>query len=168
MKKFLRILGVTLSLVVLSSCSNEGEDPTKNQDTTLEPTTLTNKYKYESALVLEAVDLDQDGILNQNLMNENVNQCVWDNILEFRGERFIITENGIVCDVTSPEVILDAKYILDEANGIIKLYDDTGAEIERLNNVRFYFNTADEKTLKFEIYDTTLNQTVFYSFSIEK
>lgn len=167
MKKIIRVLGVTLSLVVLASCTNEGEDPAKNQDTTLETTTLTNKYKYQAALVPQGVDLDKDGIFNQNLMNENVNQCVWDNIVEFKGERFTLTDKGSVCDPTASDIIVDAKYILDKENGIIKLYDNTGAEIERFNNVRFYFND-DEKTLKFDIYDTTLKQNVSYSLTIQK
>lgn len=167
MKKIIRVLGVTLSLVVLASCSNEGEDPTKNQDTTLETTTLANKYKYQAALVTQAVDLDKDGTFSNNLMNENVNQCVWDNIIEFKGDRFTLTDKGSMCDPTSSEVIVDAKYALDKDKGVIKLYDNTGAEIERFNNVRFYFND-DEKTLKFDIYDSTLKQDVSYSLTIQK
>ena len=56
MKKIIRVLGVTLSLVVLASCStNEGDG---SPDTTLNVSNLKGTYKYTGMSVEKAVDLN--------------------------------------------------------------------------------------------------------------
>lgn len=167
MKKIIRTLGLSLVLALAVTSCTKDDNETNNQDTTLNMSTLSNIYIYEVALVPVAVDLDKDGIKNQNLMVEKINQCTWDNVLEFKGDRFTITDIGILCDTNNTgTIILDAKYVLDINSGTIKLYDNNSILIETLTNVKFYYND-DVKVFKFDLYDSNLKQTVSYSLKIK-
>ena len=69
MKKIVRILGVTLTLLVLASCSKDEGDG--SPDTTLSVSNLKGTYKYTGMSVEKAVDLNGDGDSNNDLSKEN-------------------------------------------------------------------------------------------------
>lgn len=167
MKKFIRVLGVTLSLVVLASCtSNGGEDtdPNAGQTVTTNIATLIGSYKYEAALVQVAVDLDKDGKYSNNLMTEKGQECTWDNVFEFKADNAILTDKGALCDPTGSAIIFDSKYTLDVATKTLKTYDKNGIEEETFTDVSIRYDYNGIKHIRFDIYDTELKQNVTYNF----
>ena len=61
MKKIVRILGITLSLLVLASCS---KDDNNDPDTGITEGNLKGTYNYTSVSVQEAVDLNGDKVVS--------------------------------------------------------------------------------------------------------
>ena len=82
MKKLVRILGVTLTLLVLASCSKDEVDG--SPDTTLSVSNLKGTYKYTGMSVEKAVDLNGDGFENNDLSKENYKECLYDNTIEIK------------------------------------------------------------------------------------
>lgn len=164
MKKIIRVLGVTLSLVVLASCSKGDEpDPNAGQTVTTDIATLIGTYKYEAALVQVAVDLDKDGKSSNNLMTEKGQECTWDNVFEFKADNVILTDKGVLCDPTGSAIIFDSKYTLDVATKTLKRYEN-GIVKETFTDVSIRYDYNGIKHIRFDIYDTYLKQNVTYNF----
>ena len=102
MKKIVRTLGVVLVLV-LASCTKEDVIDNTPEVT---PQNITGDYSYNVVLVDNAVDIDNDGKKNTNLMFETGKECVWDNIWKFTETNVTLYEKGIKCDNNSPDVLL--------------------------------------------------------------
>ena len=161
MKKIIRILGVTLTLLVVASCSKD--EAANGEDTTLKTENLSHKYKFLVAAVEIPVDLDNNDISSQNLIDEKVNQCSWDNILEITNDRFILTDEGEICDKdSSSKIIIDARYVLNTEAATMKLYDEKNNLIESFTGVRIGFQADGRKYISFDSYDSKLQQMVKY------
>ena len=62
----------------------------------LEPK-LTGLYKYNSAIVPVAVDLDGNGVFNTDLTKESGEECVWDNYWDWNDSEVVLAEGDITC-----------------------------------------------------------------------
>lgn len=155
MKKIIRILGMSLVLV-LASCTNDesGSDP----DTTLEVATLKGIYKYQAVGVANAVDLNADGVFNNDLSKEGYNSCGFDNTIEITDTQYSFQMKGTSCDPS--EANLTFTYTLDKANEMITLFQN-GQNAGEITNVKF--NSFDgTKTYEYQVYNNTLKQNVYY------
>ena len=85
MKKIIRILGITLSLVILASC-DKGDNGEDNSLPEVNPNTLAGTYKVSIAMVDTAVDSNKDGFSSQDLLLEGYNACGFDDGIEITFE----------------------------------------------------------------------------------
>ena len=157
MKKIIRILGLTLVLgMSLASCTKEVD--------VLEPT-LTGTYKYKSVIVSNAVDLDKDGLANNDLMKEKGKECTWDNTWQYQGDKTTLRAGETLCDpseANSANVIGSFDYIYERSiMKIIIIYP--GGENEVLENVKIGFMADQKKTLSFDLWDSELSQLVTFN-----
>lgn len=153
MKKIIRLLGVTLVLVSLNSCSKD-DVPV---DGTIELTqkNLVGLYKIQKLTVPVAVDIDNDGKTNTNLLLETGNSCVWDNTWEFNGPSMYINDAGTKCDPAGNVRILDESFTLDMTNK--KITFDSG-DTKPYTNIQLSVSNG-LKLISFETEDTRLKQT---------
>lgn len=159
MKKIIRLLGVTLVLVSLNSCSKD--DVPSDGAIELTQKNLEGTYKIEKLTVPVAVDVDNDGKTNTNLLLETGKSCVWDNNWEFGGPSMFIKEAGIKCDPNGSAIILDESITIDIPNKIIKF--DSGST-QSYNNVQISM-VSGVKKISFETLDTSLSQTKSFVLS---
>lgn len=157
MKKIIRILGLTLFLgMSFISCTKEVE--------ILEPT-LTGIYKYKSVIVSNAIDLDKDGLANNDLMKEKVKECVWDNTWQYQGNKATLRAGETLCDPSeadSANVIGSFDYIYDKTSRTIKIMYSGGSS-EILENVRIGYTAEQKQSLSFDLWDSDLSQFVTYN-----
>ncbi len=153
MKKIIRLLGVTLVLVSLNSCSKDDVPA----DGTIELTqkNLVGVYKIQKLTVPVAVDIDNDGKTNTNLLLETGKSCVWDNNWEFNGPSMYIKDAGTKCDPTGPLVILDESFTLDNTNKKITF---ASGDTKPYTNIQLSISNG-LKILSFETEDTNIKQT---------
>jgi hypothetical protein len=157
MKKSIRILGVTLSLVVLASCTdpNEGDG---GPDTTLSVASLKGTYKYTGISVAKAVDLNKDGVFNNDLERENYKPCLFDNTIEITDTQYTFQMKGTQCDPSETNLVFT--YTLDKTLAKITLFDN-GQPVGDITNVSFN-NFNNLKTYVYRVYNTVLQQDISY------
>lgn len=162
MKKFIRVLGVTLSLVVLASCTPEENEIDTTPEVT--PQSITGEYTYNVVLVASGVDTDGDGKTNTNLMNETGKECVWDNIWSFKESTVTLYEKGAKCDASSPDILLNGTYEYNKTTKKLTIKDSqTGVEVDVLEDVLLEYDDYSKQTnLSFSVYDKDLKQSVRY------
>lgn len=157
MKKNIRILGLTLVLgMSLTSCTKEVE--------ILEPT-LIGTYKYKSVIVSQAVDLDKDGLANNDLMKEKGKECVWDNTWQYQGNKTTLRAGEMLCspdESDNSNVIGSFDYIYDKTSKTIKIMYSGGSS-EVLEKVKTGFTSEQKQSLSFELWDSELSQIVTYN-----
>ncbi|OXA65934.1 hypothetical protein B0A67_23930 [Flavobacterium aquidurense] len=155
MKKIIRVLGVTLSVLVLVSCSkDENNDPT----TEVTESNLKGTYKYTSVSVQEAVDLNGDGVKNNDLKKEGYRTCTLDNNLEITETNYSFIMKGVSCSADETSLVFTYKLNKDEKT--ITLYDK-GVFAGEITKVDFY-NFNGLKTYNYQVYDDNLKQNVAY------
>ena len=156
MKKIIRVLGVTLSLVVLASCStNEGDG---SPDTTLNVSNLKGTYKYTGMSVEKAVDLNGDGVFNNDLSKENYKECLYDNTIEITDTQYTFQMKGAQCDPSETNLVFT--YTLDKTAEKISLFEN-GQPAGEIKNVK-YNNFAGVKTYEYRVYNNILKQDIVY------
>lgn len=157
MKKIIRILGLTLVLgMSLASCTKEVE--------ILEPT-LTGTYKYKSVIVSNPVDLDKDGLANNDLIKERGKECTWDNTWQYQGNKATLGGGETLCspdEADSYNVIGSFDYIYDKTSRTIKIMYSGGSS-EVLENVKIGFTADQKQSLSFDLWDSKLSQLVTYN-----
>lgn len=157
MKKTIKMLGLTLFLgMSLVSCTKEVE--------VLEPT-LTGTYKYQSAIVSQAVDLDKDGISNNDLLKEKGKECFWNRTWQYQGNKATLRAGETPCYLSGVEltgVIVTVDYIYDKNNKTIKFIYTEG-EIELFENVKIGFTADRKQSLSLDLWDSRLSQIVTYN-----
>lgn len=170
MKKIIRVLGVTLSLVVLASCStNEGEEEElAGKPLTTNITNLVGNYTISAVIAPIPVDKDKDGKANYNLLEEKGDECVWDNIFGFTESNLIITDKGMICDPTASSIIMEDKYTLDIEKKTLKTYDSNGKLLITFTDVNIEYDLSGEKTINFVNYDDVLKQYLTYYLKVKK
>lgn len=157
MKKLVRILG--LSVVIGLSFVSCTKDEIKDGDLEGTQKNLEGTYKIKSISVPVAVDLDNDGVKNTNLLLENGKICVWDNIWKFGGPSMFIKDSGIKCDVSSPDILLDESFEFNSSTRIISfLSGDTSS----YTDVEIII-VSGKKEINFKTVDKTLNQIRSYT-----
>lgn len=159
MKKIIRILGITLSLVVLASCTDKGEDG--SADTTLSVSNLKGTYKYTGISVAKAVDLNKDGVFNNDLEKENFKPCLYDNTIEITDTQYTFQMKGIQCDPSETNLVFT--YTLDKTAEKISLFDN-GQPAGDITQVKYY-NFGNAKNYEYRVYNTTLQQDIVYGMS---
>ena len=156
MKKIIRVLGVTLSLVVLASCStNEGDG---SPDTTLNVSNLKGTYKYTGMSVEKAVDLNGDGVFNNDLSKENYKECLYDNTIEITDTQYTFQMKGAQCDPSETNLVFT--YTLDKTAEKITLFEN-GQNAGEITSVKFY-SFSGVKTYEYRVYNNTLQQDIVY------
>ena len=156
MKKIIRVLGVTLSLVVLASCStNEGDG---SPDTTLNVSNLKGTYKYTGMSVEKAVDLNGDGVFNNDLSKENYKECLYDNTIEITDTQYTFQMKGAQCHPSETNLVFT--YTLDKTAEKITLFEN-GQNAGEITSVKFY-SFSGVKTYEYRVYNNTLQQDIVY------
>jgi hypothetical protein len=161
MKKIVRILGVTLSLIVLASCSKDDDN---NPDTGLSEGNLKGTYSYTAVSVQEAVDLNGDGVKNNDLKKEGYKACTLDNLIEITEKNYSFINQGTQC--SSSETNLVFTYTLDKTAKKITLFLN-GENSGELTNIEF-FDFNGSKTYQYQVYDADLKQNVVYGMTAVK
>lgn len=159
MKKIIRILGVTLSVLVLTSCSKDDEPD--NNLPVVSPSSLAGSYKVSIAVVGTAVDTNKDGFASQNLLEEGYNSCKFDNIIEISQTTFSFINKGVSCNADEKNVIYDYKF--DQTAKTLDLYEN-GTIIETIKGV-YLQNENGTKELIYERYDSVLKQDIAFKLS---
>lgn len=153
MKKSKIILGIVLFIsVLISSCTKEFQ--------ILDPK-LTGLYKYNSAIVPVAVDLDGNGVFNTDLTKESGEECVWDNYWDWNDSEVVLAEGGTPCG-TSPAMAV-APYVYDPKNKTITIKNSEGTG-NLLTNVKLGYSDNYKQTLSFTHFENKYNQNVTYYF----
>lgn len=151
------MLGLTLFLgMSLSSCTKEVE--------ILEPT-LTGTYKYKSVIVSNPVDLDKDGLPNNDLIKERGKECTWDNTWQYQGNKVTLGGGETLCSPDEADiynVIGSFDYIYDKTSRTIKI-TYSGGSSEVLENVKIGFTGDHKQSLSFDLWDSDLSQFVTYN-----
>lgn len=155
MKKIIRILGLTLSVLVLASCSKD--DESNNSLPVVTPNSLSGNYKFTLAAVGTAVDTNKDGHFTNYLLEDGYNACVFDNTIEITETTFSVIKKGVSCSADEKNDIYE--YKLDEKLKTIELIQN-GKVIETLKQV-YLLNENGSKKIQYEIFDTILGQTVY-------
>lgn len=161
MKKIVRILGITLSLLVLASCS---KDDNNDPDTGITEGNLKGTYNYTSVSVQEAVDLNGDGVKNNDLKKEGYKICTLDNQVAITEKNYSFILQGTSC--SSSETGLVFTYTLDKTAKKITLFLD-GQNAGELTNIEF-FDFNGTKTYQYTAYDADLKQNVVYGMTAVK
>lgn len=161
MKKLVRVLSLSMLLgFSFVSCTNE-EEVDDTPDVKVE--NIKGEYFYKAVIASEAVDLDNDGVAKFNLMNENGQECVWDNSWVFTEKDVTLYERGSKCETDSPDILLTGSYIIDKIKGTITIKDSDGVTIDVLKNVLLKFDDFSGQTnLEFSVYDNELKQDLKY------
>ncbi len=156
MKKIIRVLGVTLSLVVLASCSKDDDasEPTKE----ISESNLKGIYTYQAVSVKDAVDLNKDGTFNNDLKKEGYKTCTLDNQLQITETNYSFIMKGTSCGPDEKDLIFT--YKLDKATKTITLFEN-GLEAGKVEEIEFA-NELGVKTYKYLIFDNNLKQNVVY------
>ena len=156
MKKIVRILGVTLTLLVLASCSKDEGDG--SPDTTLSVSNLKGTYKYTGMSVENDVDLNGDGFKNNDLSKEKYKECSFDNTIEITETQYTFQMKGVQCDPSETNLVFT--YTLDKTAEKIYLFEN-GQPAGEIKNVK-YNNFAGVKTYEYRVYNNTLKQDIVY------
>lgn len=159
MKKIVRILGVTLSLLVLASCSKDDEPD--NNLPSVNPSSLSGSYKVTFAGVDTAVDTNKDGFSSQDLLLEGYNSCGFDNTIQISQTTFSVIKNGVSCNADEKNEIYEYKFNADQK--ILELYEN-GKVIETLKQI-YLLNDNNKKVLEYERYDSVLKQKIYFSLT---
>lgn len=157
MKKVIRLLGATLVVVSLNSCT--GDDVPSDGAIEFTQKNLEGVYKFQKATVPIAVDLDNDGITNTNLLLELGKSCVWDNTWKFAGPSMYLDDIGIKCDPNGSVRILDESITLDKNTKTI-IFDS--GDTEPYTNVELSIVNG-LKTMSFQFEDKRLKQKRSYT-----
>lgn len=155
MKKIIRILGVTLSLVVLASCSKDNDNGSLPE---VSPSSISGTYKIVTAGVPVPVDFNKDKIFNGDLFQEDYNICNFDNHITISAKTFTDVKKGVACVKDETDVVYD--YVLDVPAKTLKLYKN-GVLVETFTDVVKYL----ENTLQYDRFDPVLKQKVFFQLT---
>lgn len=161
MKKIVRILGITLSLLVFASCS---KDDNNDPDTGVTEGNLKGTYNYTSVSVQEAVDLNGDGVKNNDLKKEGYKICTLDNQVSITEKNYAFIMQGTQCSSTETGLVFT--YTLDKTAKKISLFLD-GQNAGELTNIEF-FDFNGTKTYQYSAYDADLKQNVVYGMTAVK
>jgi len=164
MKKIIRFLGVTLAVVVLTSCDPKDgvEENPIGGNAKLEIAQLMGDYKYSYISVREAVDLNGDGVKNNDLTKEGYYLCTVDNYLKITDKNYSYLMNGVKCDSSEEDLVFT--YKLDKAAATITLYEGDVVQ-GLLTDVYVYYSTSGNKSLNFKVYNNTLGVNVSYTMA---
>lgn len=130
----------------------------------LEPK-LTGLYKYNSAIVPVAVDLDGNGVFNTDLTKESGEECVWDNYWDWNDSEVVLAEGDITCGTSSAMAV--APYVFDQKNKTITIKNSEGSG-QLLTNVKLGYDNNYKQTLSFTHFENKYNQNVIYFFEEAK
>lgn len=156
MKKIIRILGVTLSLLVLTSCSKDDEPD--NNLPVVTPSSLVGSYKVTFATVNNLqLDTNKDGYFTSDLLVDGYNACTFDNTIEITPTTYAIIKKGVSCAADEKNEIYE--YKLDEKLKTIELIQN-GKVLETLKQV-YLLEENGTKKIQYEIFDTVLDRTVY-------
>jgi hypothetical protein len=162
MKKIVRILGVTLSLTVLVSCSKD--DDNNGPDTNVTESNLKGTYAYTSVSVKDAVDLNGDGISNNDLKKEGYKTCTLDNLVEITEKNYSFILQGTECSENETNLLFT--YKLNKDTKVLTLFLD-GQNAGEITNIEYYeFNGT--KRYQYQSYDDNLKQNVVYGMTSVK
>lgn len=162
MKKTVRTLGLSLLALTIFSCSsdNGGSEPT----TTVTESNLAGTYIYTSVNVQNAVDLDGDGVFNNDLIRENYKSCTLDNQIVITDKTYSFIMKGTQCSSSETDLIFTYKLNKDEKT--IALYLD-GQKAGDIDGIEF-FDFNGSKTYQYRVYDDNLGQNVIYGMTAIK
>ncbi|WP_289057621.1 hypothetical protein [uncultured Flavobacterium sp.] len=162
MKKIVRILGITLSVVVLgiSTVSCSKDDDNNNLPGT-NTSTLSGSYKVSVAIVDTAVDTNNDGKSNQDLLIEGYNACGFDDEIEITDKTFSIIRKGVSCSADEKNEVYEYKY--DDKTKNLDLYVN-GKIVETLKGA-YIENDNNVKKLFYDRYDEVLKQTIYFKLT---
>jgi hypothetical protein len=161
MKKIVRILGITLSVLVLASCS---KDDNNDPDTSVTEGNLKGSYVYTSVNVQNAVDLNGDGVKNNDLKKEGFRTCTLDNELQITETNYAFIMKGVKCADSETDLVFT--YKLNKEAKTITLYLD-GQKAGEITNIEFVdFNGS--KTYQYQSYDDELKQNIVYGMTAIK
>lgn len=161
MKKIVRILGITLTLLVLASCDKEDDN---NPDTGVKESNLKGTYVYTSVSVQEAVDLNGDGVKNNDLKKEGYKTCTLDNQISITEKNYSFILQGTQCSASETGLVFT--YTLDKAAKKITLFLD-GQNAGELTNIEL-FDFNGTKTYQYTAYDADLKQNVVFGMTAVK
>lgn len=157
MKKLVRVLGVTLVLLAMGSCSKDDSE-IDNTLPVVTPSSLAGSYKVAIAVVGTPVDTNKDGFSSQDLLLEGYNSCGFDNIIEISQNTFSVIKKGVSCNADEKDEINEYKF--DEKAKTLDLYAN-GKVIETIKGV-YLQNDNNKKELMYERHDSFLNQTIYF------
>lgn len=156
------LLLFSLSIIILSC--DEGDDADSIE---LSVNNITGAYYYRSVKAKTAVDLDDDGIANTELLQETGRVCIYDNTITFEGNYFSVVSEGEKCEDDEENIIYQANYFIHISDPLITLTDESGNFEDQFTKVKLYLKSNGEKVLEFDAYDSGMDQTLHYVF-IEK
>ena len=156
MKKIVRILGITLTLLVLASCDKD--DDSNDPITDVTTSNLKGTYTYMAVSVKEGVDLNGDGVKNNDLKKEGYKTRTLDNNLEITDTNYSFIMKGEKC--SDLEGNMTFTYKLDKNAKTITLFlnNSNAGEITNVN----YYNFNGTKRYSYYVYDEDLKQDVAY------
>ena len=157
MKKVIRILGVTLSVLVLASCSKDDEPD--NSLPVVTPSSLSGSYKVTGAVVATPIDTNKDGYFTNYLLEDGYNACGFDNTIEITQTTFSIIKKGVSCTTDEKNEIYEYKF--NQTSKTIDLYEN-GKVIETITSVHF---NDDPKILLYRRYDPILKQEIAFNLT---
>lgn len=157
MKKIVRTLGITLSLLVLISCDNGG-DGEDNSLPEVNPNTLAGTYKVSIAMVDTAEDSNKDGFSSQDLLLEGYNACGFDDGIEITDKTFSVIRKGVSCNADEKNEVYD--YTYDSTTKDLNLYLN-GKLVETLKGA-YIENDNNVKKLFYDRYDSVLKKTIYF------
>lgn len=163
MKKIVRILGISLSVIVLGmsvvSCSSNDDEDNSLPGTN--PSTLSGTYKVSVAIVDTAVDSNNDGVSSQDLLVEGYNACGFDDAIEITDKTFSVIRKGVSCNADEKNEVYDYKYDANTKN--LDLYLN-GKLVETLKGA-YIENDNNVKKLFYDRYDSVLKQTIYFKLT---
>lgn len=159
MKKKVNVLGFFLSLLLISSCSDDNDKKSENA-------TPEGVYSYSSITVKNAVDLNGDGVSNTDLMKEGFRTCSFDNQLKFTDTTYSFILAGESCSSDSIIGSVSYTYKYDENSKKVTLSQE-GTVVDELSN--FTVSTVNGvKQITFTVFDLGLNQDLNFTMILVK
>jgi hypothetical protein len=159
MKKIIRVLGITLVLVAMGSCSKD-DDNGGSGPIVVEKSNLIGKYKITEAIVAKAIDSNGDGVTNNDLLKEGYNACIYDNLMEITEINLNYIMQGKVCEAT--ETQQTNTYVISGDKKTISVFKDDKL-VETLNSIELDKNSAGKSELYFNKFDDTLKQDIYFT-----
>lgn len=167
--KTIKLLTILSILFIAVSCDkNEGEPVDKStavkEELPVNIADLNGTYRYKSVIAEKAIDLDGDGTPNKDLFKEKGLACVWDNIIQFKGNSMIILPRGKPCDKDEGNIIEEVTYSIDPKRKSVIILNYNDDSTNKLKNVKLYINTNNDIILEFDDYDTQHQTNIRMTF----
>lgn len=159
MKKIVRILGISLVVASIVSCSKDDVD---NSLPTVSTSTVAGTYSYAIAVTQTPFDYNKDGVLSQDLFAEGYNACGLDDQIVITETSYTILKKGVACNVGEKNEVYE--YKLDETLKTLTLYEN-GKVFKTFEKVYVQKDDKGKNELIYEVFDTTLNQIVYFKLA---